>query len=63
MQWVKGSGVAAAATEVATMAWTRSLTQELPYASGAAVKLKKKKYGALEQSPPIHMLDITCFYC
>ena len=33
---LKGSGVAAAA------AWIQSLAQELPYAVGAAVKLKRK---------------------
>ena len=36
-QWVKGSRVATAAVQI------QSLVQELPYAMGAAVKLKKKK--------------------
>ena len=36
-QWVKGSSVAAASTRTITTQ-TQSLAQELPYASGAALK-------------------------
>ena len=35
-QWVKGSGIAAAAAQIQPLAW------ELPYASGGATKKKKK---------------------
>ena len=43
LQWVKGSGIATAELQVAAVAWIQSLAQELPYDTGAAVKLKKKK--------------------
>ena len=43
VQWVKGSGVAAAVVQVTAAAWIQSLAQELPYATGAAIKKKKKK--------------------
>ena len=36
-QWIKGSGVAAAATQ------SQSLAQELPCAAGVAIKRKKEK--------------------
>ena len=41
MQWVKGSGVAAAVTYTAC-AGIRPLAWEFPYAMGAAIKKKKK---------------------
>ena len=37
-QWEKGSGGAAAATHVATVAQIQSPAQELPYDVGAAIK-------------------------
>ena len=37
----KGSSVATAAEKVATMAWSQSLAQEFPYATGAAIKQKR----------------------
>ena len=37
MEWVKGSGIAAAA------AWIQSLAQELPYATGGAIKKPTKQ--------------------
>ena len=37
-QWVKVSGVAAAAAQVAAMAQGQSLAQELPYALGADIE-------------------------
>ena len=40
-QGVKGSGVAAAAAQVAAMAQIQSLAQELPCAVGAAIKKEK----------------------
>ena len=42
-QWVKGSGIAKASAQVTTVAQIQSLTQELPYAPGIAIKKKKKK--------------------
>ena len=42
VQWVKGSGIAAAVVELAAVAWIRSLTWELPHAIGEAIKKKKK---------------------
>ena len=42
-QWVKGSGVAAAAVEVAAVVQTQSLARELPYAAGVTFRKKKKK--------------------
>ena len=36
-QWVKGSGVAAAVAQI------QSLTQELPFATGVAMKIKMKE--------------------
>ena len=41
MQWVKGSGVAADVAQI------QSLTWELPYASGMAIKKKKKRHALL----------------
>ena len=41
-QWVKGSGIAALAGEATSVAQIQSLAQELPYATGAAIKRKKK---------------------
>ena len=43
MQWVKGSGIAAAVTKVTAGICIQSLTWELPYNTLADVKLKKKK--------------------
>ena len=40
---LKVSGIATVAAQVIAMAWIQSLTQELPYALGAAIKEKKKK--------------------
>ena len=40
-QWIKKSSVAAAMVEVSAVAQIQSLAQELPYAVGAAIKLKK----------------------
>jgi len=37
VQWVKGSGIAAAAAEVTAAAWIQSLVGKLPYAKGAAM--------------------------
>ena len=37
-QWVKGSGIAAAAVYVTTASWIQSLAWELPYATGVAIK-------------------------
>ena len=37
VHWVKGSGIAAATAQI------HSLAQELPYATGVAIKKKKKK--------------------
>lgn len=38
VQWVKGSGVAAAVVSVAAVAWIHS--QEIPCATGTAIKKK-----------------------
>ena len=38
LQWVKGSSIAPAATQVTAMAWIQSLAQELLFALGAAIK-------------------------
>ena len=38
VQWVKGSGVAAAVVQVAAVAWSQPLAQELPYVTGVAIK-------------------------
>ena len=38
VQWVKGSGVTAAAAQVAAVALIHSLAGELPYAIGVATK-------------------------
>ena len=44
VQWVKGSGVAAAVEWVSTMAQIQSLAGELPYATeGVGVAIKKTK--------------------
>ena len=44
-QWVKVSGgVAPAASYVVAMTWIQSLTWELPYAMGEAIKKKKYIY-------------------
>ena len=40
---VKGSGVTAAVVLSYNYTWIQSLAWELPYAVGAAIKLKKKK--------------------
>ena len=40
---VKGSGVAAAAAQVADVAWIQFLPQELPYAMDTAIKKKKSE--------------------
>ena len=42
VQWVKGSGIATAATKLTAMAWIQSLAQELLYSMDAAIKKKKK---------------------
>ena len=42
-QWVKESGIDEALAYVTAMALIQSLTWELSYAAGAAIKLKKKK--------------------
>ena len=39
----EGSGHETAATWVATVAWIRSLAQQLPYTTDAAEKKKKKR--------------------
>ena len=41
-QWVKESGVAAAAVRVQTVAQVRSPARELPYATGAAIKQQQQ---------------------
>ena len=38
VQWVKGSDVASAVVQVTAVAWIQSLTWELLYAEGAAIK-------------------------
>ena len=38
MQWVKGTGIAAAAVRVTVVAQIQSLAWELPYAMGEAIK-------------------------
>ena len=38
MQWVKGSGIAAAVAYVTAAAQIQSLARDLPYASAAAIK-------------------------
>ena len=43
MQWVKGSGIAIVAAQVETVAQIQSLAWELRYATGAAIKIKKKE--------------------
>ena len=43
VQWVKRSGVAAAAVQVTAVAQIQSLAQELSYAIGVAIEKKKKK--------------------
>ena len=40
-QWVKAFGIAAALAQVSVVAQIQSLALELPYAAGAAIKLKK----------------------
>ena len=40
-QWVKGSGIAALAGEATSVAQIQSLAQELPYATGAAIKKRE----------------------
>ena len=40
--WLKGSDVPTVVAQVAAGAWIQSLTWELPYATGAAIKLKIK---------------------
>ena len=47
MQWVEGSGVATPAPQVASVSWIQSLAQELPDASGAAIKKRKEKKPAV----------------
>ena len=42
VQWVKGHGAAAAATQVPAVAQMQSLAGDLPHAMGAAIK--KKSY-------------------
>ena len=42
VQWVKGSDIAPAVAQVINVTWIQSLAQELPYAMGAAVKLKNQ---------------------
>ena len=42
VQWVQGSGIAAAAAWVAAGARIQSLGQELPNAAGVAIQLKQK---------------------
>ena len=41
--WVKGSGISATAAQVTAATWIQSLAQELPYATDASIKKKKKK--------------------
>ena len=43
VHWVKGSGIAASIAQIAAVAWIQSLAQELPYATGVAIKIGKKK--------------------
>ena len=40
LQWLKGSGIATAVTQVAAAAQIQSLAQELPYAIGVTIKKK-----------------------
>ena len=42
-QWVKGFGVAAAPVRITAVAQSQSLAWELPYATGAAIKINKQK--------------------
>ena len=52
-QWIKGSGVATAATQVTASAQIQSLTLELPYAAGIAIKKKKKNGGGIPWWPRV----------
>ena len=45
---VKGYRFAAAAAWVTVVAWIQSLAGEIPYATGVAIKLKKKKKAAVK---------------
>ena len=50
MQWVKGASIATAAVAcVAAAAQIQFLAQELPYATDAAIKWKKKKEKKIDQ--------------
>ena len=43
LQWVKGSGIAAAVAWVTAAAQIQSLAWEIPYAAGAAIKKKRER--------------------
>ena len=43
VEWVKGCGIATAAAQVTSATGIQSLTRELPYAAGEALKKKKRK--------------------
>ena len=48
MQWVKGSGIAAALAQVIAMARIQFLAWGLPYAPDTAIKLRQKTLFALK---------------
>ena len=45
VQWVKGSGITAAAAKFAAKTWIQSQAQELTYATGATTKIKGQQGG------------------
>ena len=57
VQWVKGSGVAAAAAQVTATAQIHSLAWELPYATGAAIKKITIIYHHQQAKSHDHLID------
>ena len=49
-QWLKGSGIVAAAAWAAVLPWFQSLGQELPYAVGVAIEKNKKNTRELDHT-------------
>ena len=59
MQLVKGSGVATAMTWVIAAAEIQSLSQELPYAVGTAIKKERKEILITSMKPSTYLLRET----
>ena len=49
MQWVKGSGTAAALAQIPATAQIQSLAQKLPYAVSMSIKMEGREGGRKEE--------------